>query len=95
LTPGTFRGKEAVGGFFGDWFRSFDTARFDITELRELTDGSILLVADQHARGRASGIELDSQVVWVYRLRDGKIVSVVGHETPEAAEQAAATAAES
>lgn len=90
LNSGEFRGRDAVGGFFGDWFRSFDTdLRFEITELEELEDGSILLVADNHARGRASGVALRGTVVWTYRLRDGKIVSVAGHESPEAARRAA------
>ena len=56
---GTYRGREAVGEFFGDWFRSFASdLLFKITELTELDDGSILVVADNHARGRASGVEL-------------------------------------
>ena len=88
---GTFRGKEAVGEFFGDWFRSFDSGLyFEITELTELEGGSILLVADVHVRGRTSGIELTQAVIWAYRVRDGRIVGVEGFETPDAAREAAA-----
>jgi ketosteroid isomerase-like protein len=86
LINGTFTGREAVGEFFGDWFRSFDSdLRFEITTLEPLGDGSILVVADYFVRGRASGIELKAEVVWTYRLRDGKIVRIVGHDSPEAA----------
>lgn len=91
LVSGTFTGREAVGEWFGDWFRSFDSRmRFEITELSELEDGSILLVADNFARGRTSGIELKGQVIWRYRLRDGRIVAVEGHPSREDAVRAAA-----
>jgi len=82
IDPGTYRGRDAVGEWFGDWFRSFDhDARFEVTELSELDGGSVLLVADHHARGRGSGVEVHSTLVWVYGVRDGKIVRVEGHAT--------------
>ena len=90
LVVGTFEGREAVGRFFADWFRSFDNdLHFEIVTLEELEDGSILVVANHTARGRASGVELTDQVVWTYRMRDGKITRVAGHETAEAARAAA------
>jgi ketosteroid isomerase-like protein len=74
LNAGTIVGREAVGRWFGDWLSSFARdARFEITELTELADGSILVVADHHARGRASGAEVHDTLIWVYRLREGKI----------------------
>jgi ketosteroid isomerase-like protein len=79
LTPGVYEGKKAVGGWFGDWFATFDRAsRFDITELKQHDDGRVLLAADMHAVGRGSGLEVVSEVVWMYRVRDGKIVHVEG-----------------
>src|SRR6059036_3009166 len=56
LRTGVIKGREAVGRWFGDWLSTFDRdARFDVKEARELEDGAVLLVADHHARGRASG----------------------------------------
>ena len=79
LTPGVYEGKEAVGRWFGDWFATFDRAsRFDVTELREHDDGRVLLAADMHAVGKGSGLEVVSEVVWMYRVREGKIVHVEG-----------------
>jgi ketosteroid isomerase-like protein len=84
IMAGTHKGRDAVGAWFGDWFSSFARdARFDITELTELDDGSILLVADHHASGRASGIEVEDTVHWRYHLRNGKITHVRGFETRE------------
>ena len=40
LNTGTFEGKEAVGEWYGDWFRAFGTDyRFEIEEIRELRAG--------------------------------------------------------
>src|SRR4051794_27962633 len=79
LRTGVFRGREEVGRFFGDWLGTFaPDARFDVSEARQLADGAVLIVAEHHARGRASGVEVRGTVVWVYRLRDGKIVRVEG-----------------
>jgi ketosteroid isomerase-like protein len=90
IQTGRFKGREAVGRFFGDWLSTFDRdARFDVTEARELQTGAILIVADHHARGRASGVEVHGTVVWVYRLRGGKITSVEGFPSREEALDAA------
>ena len=75
-----------------DWFRSFDReAHFEVRELTELEDGSVLLVAAHHARGRASGVEVHGSVVWRYRLRDGRIIRVDGYGTREDAVAEAGT----
>jgi ketosteroid isomerase-like protein len=75
IQDGVFEGKRAVGAWFGDWFQAFDRdARFDITELTELETGSLLVVADHHASGRASGVEVRDVFTWVYVVRDGKVV---------------------
>jgi ketosteroid isomerase-like protein len=89
LASGTFHGRDAVGRWFGDWFETFDRdARFDVREITELKDGSILLVADHHARGRVSGAEVHGTIVWVYRLRNEKIVGVEGYATRDDALEA-------
>jgi ketosteroid isomerase-like protein len=90
IETGHFKGREAVGRWFGQWFSTFDRdARFDVKEARELPSGEVLLVADHHARGRASGAEVQGTVVWVYRLREGKIVRVEGFPSREEALAAA------
>jgi len=86
LRSGTFTGKDEVGEWFGDWLRTFDRdLRFEILEISELDDGSILLVAANRARGRASGIEVEMPVFWRYWLRDGKIVRLRGFESRDRA----------
>jgi ketosteroid isomerase-like protein len=79
IRSGTYEGREATGNWFGDWFKTFEAgARFDIKELSERDDGSIQLVAEHHARGRASGVALQGTVSWLYWVEGGKIVRVEG-----------------
>jgi ketosteroid isomerase-like protein len=73
LERGTFRGREAVGEWFGNWLTAFEPGyHFDITEARDL-GGVVLLVASHHGRGRASGAEVHGEVAYLYEVRDGKI----------------------
>ena len=84
INSGTFRGRDAVGGWFGDWFSTFaHDAHFEITEATELDDGSVFIVADHHVTGRASGIGLEDKVHWRYKFRDRKITYVQGFSSRE------------
>jgi len=79
LAPGTYEGADALGRWYGDWFATFDRdSHFDITRLEPRVDGSILLVADYQGSGRASGAKIEGNVVWLYRLSEGKIIRVEG-----------------
>ena len=74
LEDGTFRGRYAVGQWFGNWFGTFEPGyHFDIAEVRDL-GGLVFLNATHHGRGRTSGIEVHGENGYLYTLRDGKIV---------------------
>jgi ketosteroid isomerase-like protein len=76
LASGTFDGREAVGRWFGDWFRTFEPGyRFEIEEARDLGD-VVLLVASHHGRGRTSGVDVHGQTGYLYTVRAGHIVRV-------------------
>jgi ketosteroid isomerase-like protein len=76
LTAGTFRGREAVGGWFGDWFRAFGAGyQFDIEEARAIGE-QVFLVARHHGSGRASGVPVGGLNAYIYTVRTGKIVGV-------------------
>lgn len=73
---GTFRGREAVGRWFGGWFQSFESDyHFEIEEARDLGH-AVLIVASHHGQGRASGIEVRRRTAYIYTLRDGRICRV-------------------
>jgi ketosteroid isomerase-like protein len=88
--PGTYEGKDAVGEWFGDWFRTFAPGyHFEPEELRDLGGGLILLYATHGGKGRLSGAEVRSDNTYLYRVRDGKVSRVGFFKTREDALEAA------
>jgi ketosteroid isomerase-like protein len=77
LNTGTFEGKEAVGEWFGDWFRAFGRDyRFEITDARDLGGGLVFIFASYGGSGRASGAEVRGERAYLYRVEGGKITRV-------------------
>jgi ketosteroid isomerase-like protein len=76
LNAGTFEGREAVGKWFGDWFRTFEADyRFDIEQARDLGD-VVFLDASHHGHGRTSGAEVHGRTGYLYTVRDSKVARV-------------------
>lgn len=76
-TAGVYQGKEAVGEWFGDWFRNFEPGyRFEIQEVRDLGGGVIFMFATHGGKGRLSGAEVHGETGYLYRVRDGKVSQV-------------------
>jgi ketosteroid isomerase-like protein len=74
LEPGTFKGRQAVGQWFGNWFTTFEPGyHFHIEEVRDLGD-VVFLMASHHGRGRTSGVEVHGQTGYLYTLREDRIV---------------------
>jgi ketosteroid isomerase-like protein len=73
LDSGTFKGKDAVGQWFGDWFRGFQRGyQFELEEVRDL-DGGVLVTARHGGHGRTSGAEVQARIAYLFGFRDGKI----------------------
>lgn len=88
--PGRFEGKDAVGDWFGDWFRAFAADyRFEIKEARHLGGGLIFLFATHGGSGRLSGAEVHGENAYLYRVRNGKVSHVGFFDTRAAALEAA------
>jgi len=89
VNPGTYEGKEAVGGWFGDWFRTFDRDyRIEIEEARPIGD-LVFMHARHDGQGRASGAEVRREFFYVYGIRDGRVTRVEFYATREDALKAA------
>jgi ketosteroid isomerase-like protein len=89
LEGGTFKGREAVGEWFGNWFRTFQPDyHFDIEEARDLGD-AVLLVACHRGHGRTSGVEVQGKTAYLYRVHNGKIVRAELHSSRDEALEAA------
>ena len=82
-------GKEAVGEWFGEWFRTFDRDyRFEIDEFEDWGT-RVFVVATHHGRGRTSGAPIVQQAAWIYAVRDGKIIRIDAYGTRAEALEAA------
>ena len=70
------RGREAVRDFLTrDLFEGFDRFRAEPLAFEDLGD-AVLVTVRYVGRGEISGIELDQTFATLYRLRDGKAVSM-------------------
>ena len=88
--PGTYVGKETVGEWFGDWFRTMShDYRFEIQQMRKLEGGLLLMSATHGGSGRRSGVPVHGENVYLYRVRGGKIAEIGFFSTPEDALEAA------
>jgi ketosteroid isomerase-like protein len=73
---GTFRGREAVGRWFGDWFLAFGKDyRFELEEARSVGD-RVIVVARHHGHGRSSGADVEQVNAQVFRLHEGKVAQM-------------------
>jgi ketosteroid isomerase-like protein len=83
-----YRGHEGLRSWYTDTFEAFEELRGEWSEFRDLGD-RVLVLGRAKARGRGSGMELDSPMGWVFTMRDGKVVRAEGYlsraETLEAA----------
>ena len=70
-----FRGRDAVQRGFALWLDSWETHRFEPTEIRGHGD-HVLVTGIQVARGRGSGVEVKLQTFHVYKLRDGMVTEM-------------------
>jgi ketosteroid isomerase-like protein len=71
LSGEPFRGHEGVREWLSGLDENFDRWEIDIGEILEQGD-VVVLLGNIRARGRASGVELDQEVGWMIRFRDGK-----------------------
>ena len=86
---GIFNGREAVGRWFGDWFRAFGKDyRFEIEEIRSVGQ-RVLAVARHHGSGRASGVQVEQITANLYTVCGAKITRVELYASPTEALEAA------
>ena len=83
-----YRGHDGFRRWYAETEATFEELRTELTEFRDLGD-RIVGLGQIHARGRESGVELDSATGWVFTLRNGKILKAEGFLSPDEALKAA------
>jgi ketosteroid isomerase-like protein len=74
VDPGVYRGVDAVGEWFGSWFRTFaSNYRMELVELVPVND-AVLAAVDHRGVGRRSGAEVTTRYYNTYWIRHYVIV---------------------
>jgi ketosteroid isomerase-like protein len=72
-TRGTFRGLAGAQAALDELYEGFDDVRFEPTEFEEHGDWVIVVT---HWRTRVRGVDQETRVVHLWRMRDGRAVSM-------------------
>ena len=83
-----FQGHDGFRRWHAESSASFGELRTELTEYRDLGD-RVLGFGHISARGRESGVEIDSPTGWVFTVRNGKVVRAEGFLSREDALAAA------
>ncbi len=76
--PAHYAGADGIREFFRDVAESWESFRFEATDLRDLGD-SVLVLADVRGRGRVSGVEVDDRWGWIIECRHGSAANLRGY----------------
>jgi len=84
-TAGVFRGEDAFRSTLDELEESFEDLTFEGERFFQAAGGEILVLVHVKGRGRASGLEIDNHIAWVWTFRDDLAVRLVVYEEPEVA----------
>ena len=74
---GVYRGERGIRQWLADMDESFEELINEPVEFRDLDD-RVLVFGRIRARGRESGLDLDSPTGWVFTVRDRKLLKAEG-----------------
>ena len=87
LGVSVYRGKEGLREWFRDLHQEWETFESRVTRVEEHGDRA-LCTLHLHARGRVSGIEIDSELYHLLEFRDGLIWRLEAFQDRDAAVRA-------
>ena len=70
----TYEGPTAIADALADWPTQWEDFRMDLLDIIDVGDDVYVMATRHRGRGRESGIEMDFEVYYVSRTRDGKLV---------------------
>jgi ketosteroid isomerase-like protein len=88
LEDGAVYGNNAVLANYQRWDEAWEGAETTLEEVIGHGD-RVFVAARFHARGRASGVEVESRLYDVYTVRDGKVLRIDEYATRDEALEAA------
>ena len=88
LEDGVLYGNDAVLANYKRWNEAWERAETTLEEVIGHGD-RVFVAARFHARGRASGVEVETRLYEVYTVRDGKVLRIDEYATRDEAIEAA------
>ena len=88
LEDGAVYGNNAVLANYERWDEAWEGAETTLEEVIGHGD-RVFVTARFHARGRASGVEVETRLYEVYMVRDGKVLRIDEYATRDEALEAA------
>ena len=85
---GIYHGHEGLRKLFGEFHEVWGKIEYDYEELIDAGE-HVVAVVRRHARGRASGVDVEAPLALLWTVRGGKVVRVVWFPTREEALEAA------
>jgi ketosteroid isomerase-like protein len=67
----TYEGRDAVRQSWEDWPSEWEDFRIELVDVIDVDDDTLIGVTRQRGRGHESGIEMDFEVFFVTRSRNG------------------------
>jgi ketosteroid isomerase-like protein len=71
--PGRYHGREGWEQWVSHWFEAWDEFKQEMIRAEAVGERSVIAEVHQAARGRATGIEIERTIAYVYEVRDGKL----------------------
>jgi uncharacterized protein len=68
-----YHGHEGTREVMADWIGTWDDYEIELLDLREVGE-AVIATLHQRGRGKASGVAMQGDVWFVWRVRDGKVV---------------------
>jgi ketosteroid isomerase-like protein len=81
---GMYRGHERMRQYVNDLSEAFEYLRPELADMLDAGD-IVVGVGRIHYRGRESGVEMESSAGWMFKFRDGMVVSFRAFREPEQA----------
>jgi ketosteroid isomerase-like protein len=71
-----FRGHDGLRKLFADWHEAWGKIEYSYEELIAVDDDRVISVVKRHARGRASGVDVEHPFALLWTVRDGRVTRV-------------------
>ena len=87
-SPSETVGLQDMSDFMLNWLGTFDNVSMVAEQVIDAGD-QVVVIAAWRGRGKASGVDTEWRQGTVWTLREGRVASIVGYESPSDALEAA------